>query len=404
MYLVLSPVIAQNTIINYQSVGREITTVSSIRVLEHVKEKSEILVFYDNSLDLQKLLDLYYLLDLNITIIVNKEEDLNIFKGIYNVMLVDYKTIDGKLIRALKSKDNVALIALQRDNKDKYSLAFKENYLDEIQTIYDNITSSSSVKDLVSNYKNLYILHQELLHRLNLIESEHDKSIRQVYSLKQALKKYSLDMKSFVSSFTNLQNKYKSITALSVIRENSVIPLPQHIMTLTLKDYGIPDVFTLLSSLYDALTTFYNKYVKVIYICEPDSISINRLPSNYSIVNNEINQSDLIVSDFIAMVGNVDIPIDFILNSSVLNTLIIVDGRRTQEQLFVGESLSLNLAPDYFTSKQLGLDQEHTITPSYKSKYQLKEEILTQENLYGSRNSKLVNEIISTLLERRGEL
>lgn len=404
IYLVLAPATTQTVTVNYQSVGREITTVSNLTALESVEENSDVLVFYDFSLDLQKMLDLYYLLDLRFKIIVNNQEDLNLFTGIFSVHLIDYKTIDGALIRAIKLEDEVAMQNLQRSSTDRLSLSFRPSYLLEIDALISAPSSNAQVRTLGQNYKNLHAEFSELADKYIKSQEKIDSLIRDNFSLKQSIKKFSSDMKAFIKYFTGLQNRYRAITALSVIKEGTITTLPQHLTTLYLKDYGIPNVFPLLSALYDSLTTFYKKYVKVIYICEPDGISINTIPSNYKLITSGIQQADLLGFDFLSCVGNVNTPVNFLMSASSFNTLIICDARRVQDPLFKGETLMLNLAPDIHTVQALGLSEEITITPSERSLYTLREETITQNAAYGSRNSKLVGDVINTLLERRGEV
>lgn len=404
MYLVLAPAVSQNTTINYQSVGREIITVSSLKALETVPDKSEVLVFFDHSLDLQKMLDLTYLLDLQFKIVVRCKEDAELFEGIFQIYIVDYKTIDGNLIRAIKQEDEIALKALNRNVNDRQNIANKMSYLKEVDSIIKMPTSSTAVKELGLTYKNLYSEFIAVRDRLISSEKENIMMKKELASLRISVKKFSLDMKSFIQYFGNLQNKYRAITALTIMKDENILTLPQNIISLFIKDYGIPNVFPFLNSLYDCLTAFHKKYVKVVYICEPDGIAINLLPSKYVLINNIVSQSDILSSDFLCCIGNVDIPIQFLFSSSVLNTIILVDARRTQDILFHGETMFLNLAPDYHTAQALELPEDLTITTSRRSKYRLTEDVLGDGTSYRSRNSKLINDIINTLLDKRGEI
>lgn len=404
MYLVLAPAVSQNTTVNYQSVGREITTVSNLKALESVPDKSEILVFFDNSLDLQKILDLTYLLDLQFKIVVRRKEDAELFSCIFQVYIIDYKTIDGNLIRAIKQDDENAMKDLNRNVNDRRSIANQMSYLKEVDSIIKMPTSSTSVKELGITYKNLYAEFFAVCDRLIRSEKENIMMKKELTSLRISVRKFSLDMKSFIQYFGTLQNKYRAITALTIMKDKNVLTLPQNIMSLFIKDYGIPNVFPFLNALYDCLTIFYKKYAKVVYICEPDGIAINLLPSKYVLINNIVSQGDILSSDFLCCIGNVDVPIQFLLSSSALNTIILVDARRTQEILFHGETMFLNLAPDYHTAQALELCEDLTITPSVRSKYRLMEDTLGDGTSYRSRNSKLVNDIINTLLDKRGEV
>jgi len=403
MYLVLSPQVTKRVPVHHQSLGREITVFTNLESLKQVSTGSRVFIIYDTSLDFQKVLDLHTLLNIQFEFIVNDKSIWEMVKDHFKTHLLDYVTIDGSFIRALKLGDSVALESMQRDSTDRFSIHNKLSYREEVEKLLISPSITEVTSRLAENYLSLFAAYIQLTAESGNWMTEFEKIKRENFEMRNSISKMSSDVKTFLATLVEVNNKHRALVALSVLRENAMVTLPQHIASIHFRDYGIPNVFYLLSALYDALTVHYKKHTKVVYIGEPDGIDVNRIPKNYCILDEDINQGDLIKYDYFGCIGSVKVPLELLFQTSALNTIIICDARRSNETLFQGETLHMNLAPDLHTVKALNLYEEITITPSHKSKYVLRDEVITQETMFGAKNAKLVSSLINTLLDRRGE-
>jgi hypothetical protein len=404
MYLVLSPTVSKRVPVHHQSLGRVITVFTNLESLKQIPASSRVLVFFDPSLDFQKLLDLYAILNLQYEFIVTDSETSQIVENHFKTHIVDYSQVDGSLVNALLLGDTVALHALQRDKDDRFSIEKKAKYSEQLSTLLTSPSLTEQMREVIEGYLAMFASNQELQNQYSEEKRTFLEMTKQLAESRLALNKMSGDVASFISTLVEVNNSNRALIALSVLRENAVIHLPQHLTSLHLRDYGIPNVFRLLAALYDSLTVHYRKHVKVVFIGEPDSIDINRMPQNYCLLDGSVQQEDLLRYDYFGCIGNVQLPLETLFSTSAFNSLIICDSRKTDATLIEGETLTLNLAPDIDTVKALGLLDEITVTPSRRSKYVLHDEVISQEAKFGSRNAKLVTQIVNTLLERRGEV
>jgi len=119
MYLLLSPTVIKNSIVNYQSVGKEINIVTTIKVLNLVKEGSTIVVFYDSSFKLQTFIDFKLLLNFNYIFIVNDETFISSLDYLGEVHYIKYTVVDGRFIKSIIEKDTELMESFNTNlNKD----------------------------------------------------------------------------------------------------------------------------------------------------------------------------------------------------------------------------------------------------------------------------------------------
>jgi len=397
-YLVLSPKIGSTYPVHHQSLGRAIPTFSSLKSLEIVEENSEVIVFYDERLNVQKMLDLEALLNLSYHVIVNNNDDFEMLSPIFKTTLLDYSQIDAQLIRAIQLNDKNAIASMERSTSDKKSMAFRQSYLLEVERMA-GANSTDAVNELATKFINLWDSHINLGRRHSLLVARDKENTTALFHLRRSLAANKKEMVDFLQTFVGLQNKYRSSIASSIARENLKIHLPQHITSLVLKNYGMPNTFDFVQTLYDTLTVSYDRHTKVIYIVDPNGIDINILPDYYLTIDSKVQTSDLLDYDYIALVSDVKVPLELLLSTSQVNTIIIVDARKEPDRLFLGETLSLNLVPDVYTMTKLLLPEEQTISPTSKTKYYLDEDAIDNINQFGKRNSRIVGFVINTLLD-----
>jgi len=399
-YLVLSPKISSTYPVHHQSLGRAIPTFSSLKSLEVVEENSEIIVFYDEMLNVQKMLDLEALLNLSYHVIVNNSDDLEMLSPIFKTTLLDYSQIDAQLIRAIQLNDKNAIASMERSSTDKKSVAFRQSYLQEVQRMAGP-GSTDAVNELATKFLNLWSTHSHLGQLHSALSAKDKENTIALFHLRRSLASIKKEMVDFLQTFVGLQNKYRSSIASSIARENLKIHLPQHITSLVLKNYGMPNTFDFVQTLYDTLTVSYDRHTKVVYIVDPNGIDINLLPDYYLTIDSKVQTADLMDYDYIALVSDVKVPLELLLSTSQVNTLIVIDARKEPDRLFLGETLSLNLVPDVHTMTKLLLPEEQTISPTSKTKYYLDEDAVDNINQFGKRNSRIVGFVVNTLLDHQ---
>jgi len=396
MYLLLSPTVIKNSIVNYQSVGREINIISNINILNMVEEGATIIVFYDSSFRLQTFIDLQLILDFKYIFIVNDSSFINSLEHLGETHHVTYSIIDGRFIKSIVEQDAELMqsfnTALSKDMKAEVERMLMNPNL--------NTQTQAVLRQWLSMYDSLSNASAYIEDKENLLEQK----LSELLHVRTSVADQKEQIRSFVENFKISQMKFRSLVTLSVKKMAHRIEIPAHLPSIFIKDYGMPDLFIFIGAIYDFLVTSYDKYVKIFYICDPDGITINMIPENYTVVTSTTPHSEIMDSDFLACVGDVQQTFNYLTTSSAAETLLIVDSRKYMEKLFMNETMFLNTAPDYTTVERLNLDPAITVSYSSKSALQLKEEILSTEYQYGLRNIKVVMQVVNSFLEKRGEI
>ena len=396
MYLLLSPTVIKNSIVNYQSVGREIDIISNINILNMIEADSTIIVFYDSSFRLQTFIDLQVLLNFKYIFVINDESYIPSLEHLGQLHFVSYNIIDGQFIKSLIEKD----VELLRS----FDTATPKNMLRDVERMLLNPNLNSETKTVLQQWLSMY----DSLIQASVYIQDQDRFVQdkidELAQTKTSVADLRVQIQNFINNFKISQVKFRSLVALSVQKMAHRIEIPPHLPCIFIKDYGLPDLFTFIDSIYDLLVTSYNKYVKIFYICDPDGVSINIIPDRYTIITSSTPHSDILDNDLLACIGDVQQTFNYLTSSSAIETLILVDSRRYMEKLFTNETLFINTTADYNTIERLNLDPSITVSYSSKSELQLKEEILSTEYEYGLRNIKVVTHVVNCFLEKRGEL
>jgi len=396
MYLLLSPTVIKNSIVNYQSVGREINIISNINILSLVEAGSTVVVFYDSTFRLQTFVDLQLILDLKYIFIVNDVAYLPALEHLGVSHHVSYTIVDGRFMRSIIEKDSELMASFNT----KASRDMKIDVDRMLMNPNINTQTQMVLQQWLSMYDSLVIASEHIKNREVLLE----KTQTELMHTRTSVADLREQIRSFVDNLKISQLKFRSLVTLSVKKMAHRIELPAHIPTIFIKDYGMPDLYTFIGAIYDLMVTSYDKYVKVFYVCDPDGTTINLIPDTYTVLTTTTPHSDIMDKDFLVCVGDVKQSFSYLTTGSAVEALIVVDSRRYMEKLFINETMFLNTVPDYATITKLNLDPDITVSYSSRSVLQLKEEVLNTEFRYGQRNNKVVARIVNSFLEKRGEL
>ena len=396
MYLLLSPTVIKNSIVNYQSVGREVNLISNINILNLVEESATVIVFYDASFRLQTFIDLKLLLDFKYIFIVNDEAYVNSLEHLGKTHLVNYTIVHGQFIKSIVEQDD----ELMRS----FDTALSKDMKDEVSRTLTNPNLNTQTQMILQQWLSMYDSLGQACSYINDRDAFIEQKLEELLHTRTSVADQKEQIKNFVENFKISQMKFRSLVTLSVKKMAHRIEIPAHLPSIFIKDYGMPDLFTFIGAVYDLLVTSYDKYAKIFYVCDPDGITINLIPEHYTVVTANTQHAEILDNDFLACVGNVEQTFNYLTTSSAAEMLLIVDARKYMEKLFTNETMFINTAPDYMTVEKLNLDPEITVSYSGKSKLQLKEEILSTEYQYGLRNIKVVTHVVNSFLEKRGEI
>lgn len=360
---------------------------------------SEVLIFFEHSISLSHLLDLKSALNLNITLVVNNKADYELCSKIFHSKLVSWDFIDGDLVNSIILNDQKQMEALSTGARPKSNAVSLEGLVEEARKLTVTTGGSEISKLIASAFLNLMSTEQYLDKNFEESQKKIEELEKKKVALEAALHGMSIDMDEFIKTYKFVQAQVSSRNIVDVIKDNSTIQLPSNITSLVIKNYGVPHLMRFVMALKDALTTSYDRYTKVIYIAEPDSVSIQEINrSQFLLLNEDTKASDLLKNDFLLCVGNTKEPIDFLTTSSALDILLIVDSRRTTNELITGQTMQMYTAMDLDAAVNLNLEPTLTITSSEKSLYTLRESDFTGKKRHALRNNELVTKVANTLL------
>lgn len=360
---------------------------------------SKVIIFFEHSISISHLMDLKSALNLELIVVVNNKEDYDLCSQVFNTKFVAWDFIDGDLINSIALNDEKQMESLSNSRKNKSNSTHLKGLVEEAKKVIA-MNGSSEINKLISS---AFINLVEVEDYIDKERQEMQKQIRQLEKdkliLKQSLDSMSNDMDDFVRTYKQVQTQIASRNIVDVMKDNRTIALPGNISSLVIKNYGVPYLMRFVLALKDALTTSYDQYTKVVYIAEPDSVSIQEIKrSQFLLLGEDTKGSDLMKHDLLLCVGNTKEPIDFITSSSAIDVLIIIDGRRTTNELITGQSMTLYTAMDLDSAANLNLDPALTITSSEKSMYTLRESDFRGKKRHALRNNDLVVRVANTLL------
>lgn len=385
--------------VSAKTIRKDHVLVNDLNSLFQIPLGSETMVFYSPSLELSLLLDVRAALDLKVRIVTRSEEDYLMCYPLFETKQVDYTVIDGSLIRSIIINDDKQLDLLTKVRRLSPRDSSTSGLLEDAKRLLVSHSANETVKLIASAYINMVQADNELLRINKTLTEDLQRSEEKNAGLASSLKLMSADMSDFIKTYGEMQRQVSSRAILDVIKDTSTVTLPQSLTTLVIKNYGIPQLVNLVSAIKDSLTTSYDKHTKVIYISEADGVGLNELNrSNFFLLNGTVQASDLLKHDMFLCVGNVKGPIDFLLSTSTMDALIIVDSRRNTSQLIFGQTLTMYTAMDSDTATNLGLDPNLTITSSERSIYTLREADFSRKKKHALRNNELVARIVNSLV------
>jgi len=360
---------------------------------------SKILVFFEHSISLSHLMDLKNALNLDITVVVNSDADYKLSSKLFNTKLIAWDFIDGDLVNSIMINDEQQMEALSTSAKPKSNSVSLDGLKEEARKVSASTSGSETNRLIASAFLNILSTQEHLESK----EEELTKYLKELeeknVSLEASLSGMASDMDDFIKTYKLVQAQISSRNIVDVMRDNSVFQLPSNITSLVIKNYGIPHLMRFILALKDALTTSFDRYTKVVYIAEPDSVSIQEINrSHFFLLSEETKASDLLKNDLLLCVGNTREPLEFLTASSSLDVLIIIDSRRTTNELITGQTMELYTAMDLDTALNLNLEPTLTITSSDKSIYTLKESDFIGKKRHALRNNDLVTKVANTLL------
>lgn len=361
--------------------------------------ESKVLVFFEHSISLSHLMDLKSALNLDITLVVNNKDDYDLCSRLFQTKQVAWDFIDGDLINSIMINDEKQMESLSNGAKPKASIMSLQGLVQEAKKVSMSTSGSetnrliaSAFLNLVSTGEHLSSKEKELASRVKELEEKNT-------ALEASLSSMSKDMDDFIKTYRIVQAQISSRNVISVIKDNSVFKMPSNVTSLVIKNYGVPYLMRFVLALKDALTTAYDKYTKVVYIAEPDSVSIQEINrSQLFLLTEETKASDLLKNDLLLCIGNTKEPLEFLTSSTSIDVLIIIDSRRTTNELITGQTMTLYTAPDLDAAVNLNLEPTVTITGSEKSVYTLREEDFVGKKRHALRNNDLVTRVANTLI------
>lgn len=398
MYILLTQNILRNYRVMTKTIKKQGTIISDTATLMTLPFNSKLLVFFDNSINLSYLIDVKRALGLDIIVAVNNLEDKRMLESIFVTRIVDWDYIDGELVSTITINDEEQMSVLSKVRSKKNILVPRGLY-DAAAKIVASRNNSDVMKELASTFMNL-------LDAENYYDSEYAKNMETISDLtvkvneyEEAINSMSRDFDDFIRAYKIVQTQAAARNIVDVIKDNNMVTLPANITSLVIKNYGIPSLLRFIMALKDCLTVSFDRYVKVLYIAEPDSVSIQEINQNrFLLLGSETKAADLLRTDMFLCIGNTKEPLEFLTSSSSLDILIIIDSRRTTNQLIRGGTISLNAAMDADIANNMGLDPKNTITSSERSVYTLREADFLNKKRHALRNNDLVIRIANTLV------
>lgn len=399
MYTLLSRNILKNYRVSNKTIKRRSMIINDLNSLLLLPQSSNVLIFFEHSISLSHLMDLQSALNLNITLVANTQADYELCSKVFNTKLVSWDFIDGDLVNSIAINDEKQMEALSSGGRPKSNSMSLEGLEEEARKLTVTSGASEMTKLVASAFLNIMSTNQYLDKVYEETKELLKESNKKNTALEATLAGMSIDMDEFIKTYRLVQAKVSSRNIVDVIKDNSAIQLPANITSLVIKNYGVPHLMKFVMALKDSLTTSYDRYTKVIYIAEPDSVSVQEINrSQFFLLTEEVKASDILKNDLLLCVGNTKEPIDLLTTSSAVDALIIVDSRRTTNELITGQSMTMYTAMDLESAINLNLEPTLTITSSEKSLYTIRESDFTGKKRHALRNNELVTRVANSLL------
>lgn len=391
MYTLLTKDTLRTSKVINKSVKQKSNVLHDLSSLQLVPQGSKVIVFFDNTISVAHLMDLESALNLEIILVVSSDDSYNIIKEVFNnVVKLSWDVIDGDLI------DRINYREVKTANLNTINTSSKLE--DEAKRLILS-GSTETIKLLAAAFINQLTAKRSEELKISAMQKEIDTLKYSKESLSNALETLSKDTVDLIDTYKHIQSKFSSRDMLDVIKDNNHFKMPADITSLVIKNFGLPYLNRFVLALKDTLTTSFDLYTKVVYIVEPDGISLQEINRNkFFLLDGAVKGSDLIKNDLFLCVGNVKNALEFLTTSSSVSSLIIVDSRRNMSNLISGQTLTMYTAQDNETAVNLGLDASLTITTSKRSKYQIKESEFIGKKSHITRNNHLVMRVANTLV------
>lgn len=400
MYTLITRTVLKHHRISTKTIRKESVLLNDLTSLMQVPANSKVLIFFDHSISVSYLMDLRSALNLDVTLVVNSPEDYNLCEPVFNTKLVTYDFIDGALIKGIMLNDERQVEALTKNKRLGLTETSTLGLIEEAKKLLVSQSASEMAKMVASAFINHTSVDSSLSSDNAAMKAIISELSQKNIALGAALSEMSKDTDDFIQAYSQLQTQISARNVIDVIKDNSSLTLPSSLTSLVIKNFGIPHLMNFVSALKDSLTTSYDKHTKVIYVCEPDGVSLHEINrSGFFLLSGSVQASDILKNDMFICVGNVRTPIEFLVNTSTLDVLIVIDSRRTPAQLISGQTMTLYTAMDLDVATNLGLDHNYTITSSERSLYTLREADFVRKKRHALRNNDLVTRVVNSLLE-----
>ena len=342
------------------------------------------------------------LLDLDIYHITNDSLVATLMKSIAKVFLLDYTRLDHNLLLSLFYNDSSILkkYALSSYNEKLSVNSIAERYID---------SGDDSMSTLAKEYKLLRSFLEEktkeeeaLIKRINKLESQ----LIGTYATNDSL---SSEIDRLIVQYAKHHNKLKDYKIIFSGDLYDVIDLgkykkkPKIIYFKEYQDFIHLESF--ISTLSNIIKIQKGRSFKVVRLhdsCDIHRINVAR-SYDYLEVNGKFLASEVINNDYILSYGNYIKLFDVILNSP-LDYLIVVDCKKLDNVVLLGNYMKLNLCRNEAAIETLNLLEYSTIVNNSKrvlswDTYDRYGEFLNDNDLFSYLSSRPVMKRLSTMID-----
>ena len=311
---------------------------------------------------------------------LNSISDLKLYKEVFNLNLffisedslmcsimsdfcvsynLDYSRLDYSLILSVIFNDTGSMDAYKlKDYKTQTdSLAMAKELVHEPEKNVSNLAKDFLV--LRESYLEKLKVEKELKEEISRINSD-------LLGLTRTNESIMAEIVNLISQYNEHYNKLKDYKIFFTEDVYDTINLSKYKRLpkiIYFKEYSELIHFnSFINTLCDVIKSQGNSSFKLVRL--HDSCDVHRiktLEDSYFTINNKFIQSDVIVNDIILSYGNYVRLFDTIFNSTSLEYLIVVDCKKFDNVVFIGDYLRFNLCRNPNDLEKLGLTKYNTI-------------------------------------------
>lgn len=382
-----------------------VTVYNSIRELKKsdLDKSNRVVVIGKISLDNVSDLRIYKdILDLDLYYLANDSLLASLMKNTAKVFLLDYTNLDHNLLLSLFYND----ISIMK----KYAL---NSYTEKltVKSISEKCldSSDSNVATLAKEYQLLRKFLEEKNKNEELLVQEVDKLKSQLIGMYGTNESLSNEIDRLIVQYTKHHNKLKDYKIIFSGNFYDVVDLgkykkkPRIIYFKEYQDFiHLESFISTLSNIIRIQKKASFKVVRLHDSCDVSRINVSRC-YDYLEVDGKFLESDVINSDYILSYGNYVKMFDVIFNSP-LDYLIVIDCKKLDNVVFLGNYLKMNLCRNEATIKTLNLLEHSTIVNNSErvlswDTYDRYREFVDDNDLFSFLSSRPVMKRLSTMLD-----